>query len=65
MNIIHMDLRLRRGFQGRVREKERFSEGKKAHRPKKSRPNEPGLGCPEHGLRFTRGLTCKRTEDGA
>ena len=55
MNIIHMDLPLRRGFQGRVREKERFSEGKKAHRHKKSRPNEPGLGCPEHGLRFTRG----------
>ena len=64
MNIIHMDLRLHRGFRDRVREKERFQRGKEASGHEKSRLKEPGLGCPRTRPEIHGGLTCKRTEGG-
>jgi hypothetical protein len=39
MNIIHMDLRLHRGFGSQVREKERFQREKEA-RKREERPPE-------------------------
>jgi hypothetical protein len=38
MNIIHMDLRVHRGFEGQVREKGRFQRERNARNAKKKPP---------------------------